>query len=89
MNLEDYRHPQYPLPGIPVSALVAALAVVATAVPGATEETRVLRLDTRREGYLFVETGQFSGMRAGCGQHVLLHRTHDGWAVVEVSSWRA
>ncbi|OWK38493.1 hypothetical protein [Fimbriiglobus ruber] len=89
MDWNEYRRPQYPLLGIPVSELTAALAVVAATVPGIGEETRILRMDTRREGYLFVETGRFSGIRAGGGHDILLHRTEDGWVVVNEGSWRA
>jgi hypothetical protein len=89
MNLEEYRRPQYPVHGVPVSELAAALAVVAAAAPAPVGETRVLQLDSRREGYLHVQTGSLLGMRAGCGKDILLMRTDDGWKVVEVSTWRA
>jgi hypothetical protein len=82
VDFEAYHRPQYPLAGLPVAELAAALA----ALPA---DARVLRLDTRHDGWLFVETGRLSGTRAGSGQQFLLRRTRDGWVVAEVGSWRA
>jgi hypothetical protein len=64
----------------------SGLAVVATTIPG---DTRVLRLDTRSDGYLFVETGRLAGPRAGAGRQLLLRRTDAGWVVAEEASWKA
>jgi hypothetical protein len=89
MEWDEYHRPQYPLAGIPVSELIAALAVVAAAVPGEGEEARVMRMDTRREGYLLIQTGRLSGLRAGSGQYFLLHHTAAGWVVVKEVAWRA
>lgn len=89
MNLNEYARREYPILGVPVSELVAALAVVEAAAPAHYGETRVLQLDTRREGYLHIQTGSLTGMRAGGGKDVLLKRTDAGWEVIEVSTWRA
>ncbi len=82
VDFEAYRLTMFPIDGLPVSELVAALALLPAGA-------QVLRLDTRRDGWLFVQTGRFSGMRAGGGQQFLLRRTASGWAVAEVGSWRA
>jgi hypothetical protein len=81
-DFESYRHTQFPLAGLTVSEVTAALAVLPA---GAL----VLRLDTRRDGWLFVQTGRFAGVRAGSGQEFLLRRTVDGWVVEKAGSWRA
>lgn len=82
VDFEAYRHTQFPLAGLSVSDLAAALAILPA-------DAQVLRLDTRRDGWLFVETGRFLGIRAGSGRHFLLRRAAAGWVVAEVAVWKA
>ena len=82
VDFETYRQTQFPLAGLSVSDLASALAILPA-------DAQVLRLDTRREGWLFVETGRLSGMRAGSGRHFLLRRAAAGWIVAEVAVWKA
>ena len=82
VDFDEYRRTQFPLEGLSVFDLTAALAILPA-------EAQVLRLDTRRDGWLFVETGRLSGMRAGCGSHFLLRRDAAGWVVAEVATWKA
>ena len=82
VKFESYRSTQFPLAGLSLSELAAALAVLPA-------DAQVLRLDTRRDGWLFVQTGRFMGMRAGGGHEFLLRRTPDGWVVAEVGTWRS
>lgn len=88
-NSDDFLRIKYPLAGIPVSDLVAALAVVAAAVPSEHGEPRVLQLDTPQDGMLHVQTGSLAGMRAGSGRHIVLRRTEHGWEIATITTWRA
>jgi len=82
VDFDAYRRTQFPLAGLSVIDLAAALAILPA-------DAQVLRLDTRRDGWLFVQAGRLSGMRAGCGSNFLLRRDAEGWVVAEVATWKA
>ncbi len=82
VNFQTYQRTQFPLVGVSIPELIAALALLPA-------NAQIIQLETRRSGWLFVETGRYTGMRAGGGKHYLLQRTPNGWVVAEETTWRA
>ena len=87
MGLGNFMGRQYPLDGLSVEDLTAALALVAASPD--VGEVRVLRIEAGHDGHLLVQTGFQAGPRAGSGRYFLLRRTETGWAIVEVSRWKS
>ena len=87
MGLEDFMRPQFPLVGLPIADLTAALAHLE--LDPEVDVTRILKGEARHDGHLLVQTGVQSGSRAGAGKCILLRRTDHGWTVMEVGSWRS
>lgn len=78
---------RYPIDGVSVEDLSAALAAVAASPD--VGEARVLRIEAGHDGHLLVQTGFQAGPRAGSGSYILLRRNETGWAIIEVSRWKS
>ena len=68
----------YPLVGIPVSEVAAALALVET-LP---IDHRILGLIVEPDGCLQIQTGHSSGFLSASLHYITLERQPDGWHVV-------
>jgi hypothetical protein len=87
MGLKDFLRPRFPLVGVGISDLVAALTLLASA--NEVGKKQILKVEARQDGHLLIQTGKLLGQRAGCGQEVLLRQSPNGWQIVEVGHWRA
>ena len=68
MDMVDFMRPKYPIEGIPVDDLAAALSVM-KASPD-VGDVRVLRIEAMHDGHLLVQTGFQAAIRAGSGKSV-------------------
>lgn len=84
---EEFMRPRYPLNGVSIDDVAAALAVVAASPD--IGQARILQIEAVRDDHLLVRTGFLAGIRAGGGRCVLLRRTETSWTVVEVSRWKS
>lgn len=89
MPLDPEFIPQYPLQGISISDLAAALPVIEEHGRSHPVPARVLQLEVHNNGQLWVRTGTQSCKLSGGGMTLLLAPSANGWKVIEKGPWHS